>query len=151
MQQKFAMNRALEQKLIGPMEESHTKQQSPKAVLWMVLWARRSKIAARWARTHAWAGWGFFWEEDGVCGCRNKWRGPPWAHEIVGAPRGCGRALHPRGQVLAPLQYFQCLKYSRKNHIKLAWHLENFYFWDIFYCIDNSENRQNILFLLYLF
>ena len=35
MQQKFAMNKALEQKLIGPMEESHTKQQSPKVVLWM--------------------------------------------------------------------------------------------------------------------
>ena len=30
MQQKIAMNKALEQKLIGPMEESHTKQQSPK-------------------------------------------------------------------------------------------------------------------------
>ena len=29
MQQKFAMNKALEQKLIGPMEESHTKEQSP--------------------------------------------------------------------------------------------------------------------------
>ena len=29
-QQKFAMNKALEQKLIGPMEESHTKEQSPK-------------------------------------------------------------------------------------------------------------------------
>ena len=27
---KFAMNKALEQKLIGPMEESHTKEQSPK-------------------------------------------------------------------------------------------------------------------------
>ena len=26
------MNKALEQKLFGPMEESHTKQQSPKAV-----------------------------------------------------------------------------------------------------------------------
>ena len=30
MQQKFAMNKALEQKLIGSMEESHTKEQSPK-------------------------------------------------------------------------------------------------------------------------
>ena len=30
---KNSMNKALEQKLIGPMEESHTKQQSPKAVL----------------------------------------------------------------------------------------------------------------------
>ena len=29
MQQKSAMNKALEQKLIGPMEESHTKEQSP--------------------------------------------------------------------------------------------------------------------------
>ena len=34
---KFAMNKALEQKLIGQMEESHTKQQSPKAVLRMEL------------------------------------------------------------------------------------------------------------------
>ena len=32
-QQKFAMNKALEQKLIGPLEESHTEEQSPKAVL----------------------------------------------------------------------------------------------------------------------
>ena len=32
MQQKFGMNKALEQKLIGPMEESHTKEQSPQAV-----------------------------------------------------------------------------------------------------------------------
>ena len=30
---KFAMNKTLEQKLIGPMEESHTKEQSPQAVL----------------------------------------------------------------------------------------------------------------------
>ena len=29
MQQKYAMNKALEQKLIRPMEESHTKEQSP--------------------------------------------------------------------------------------------------------------------------
>ena len=27
---KFAMNKALEQKIIGPLEESHTKEQSPK-------------------------------------------------------------------------------------------------------------------------
>ena len=78
---------------------------------------------------------------------------PPWAHEAGGAPRGVGRALHRRGQVLAPRVVFSVpdiLKYSRKNHIKLTGHLENFYFRAIFYCIDNSENRQNILFLLYL-
>ena len=46
--------------------------------------------------------------------------GPPWAHEEEDAPRGVGRALHPRGQVLAPHTVFSVpdiLKYSRKNHI----------------------------------
>ena len=46
--------------------------------------------------------------------------GPPWAHEAGGAPRGCGRALDPPGQVLAPHAVFSVpdiLKYSRKNHI----------------------------------
>mgnify|MGYP005821824519 CR=1 FL=1 len=53
MQHKFAMNKALEQKLIEPMEESHTKEQSPQAVLREVLWARRSEITATGAGTHA--------------------------------------------------------------------------------------------------
>ena len=60
--------------------------------------------------------------------------GPPWAHEAGGAPRGVGRALHPRGQVAAPpaVIFAQKIpKYSRKNHIKLAWHSEDFYFQDI--------------------
>ena len=79
--------------------------------------------------------------------------GPPWAHETGGMPRGCGRALHSRGLVLAPPDVFSVpniLKYSRTYHTKLALHLENFYFRVIFYCMDNSENRQKILFLLYL-
>ena len=75
------MNKALEQKLIGPMEESHTKEQSPQAVLWEVLWARRSKMAAKWAWTRVWAGYSCLWEE-GVCGWNDKWRratvGPRW-------------------------------------------------------------------------
>ena len=81
-----------------------------------------------------------------MCGCRNKWRGA-----TVG-PRGRGRALDPRGQVLAPPAVFSVpdiLKYSRKNHISILGHLENFYFRCIFYCTGNSENRQKILFLLY--
>ena len=68
-------------------------------------------------------------------------------------PTRQGRALHPRGQVLAPPAVFsvpKILKYSIKNHTKFAGHLEHFYFRDIFYCKDNSENRQKILFLLYL-
>ena len=76
---------------------------------------------------------------------------PPGAHETGGAPyRG---ALHSRGLVLAPPAVFsvpKILKYSIKNHTKFAGHLENFYFRGIFYCMDNSENRQKILFLLYL-
>ena len=55
--------------------------------------------------------------------------GPPWAHEVG------GRALDPCGQVPAPPAGFSVpniLKYSRKNHIKLAGHLENFYFRGIF-------------------
>ena len=71
----------------------------------------------------------FFWEEEEVCGCRNKWRGATMG------PRGRGRALDPRGQVLAPPTVFsvpEILKYFRKNHIKLAGHLENFYFRGIF-------------------
>ena len=151
MHQKFAMNKALEQKLIGPMEESHTKQQSPKAVLWMGLWARRSKIAAKWARTRAWAGWGFFWVEDEVCGCWHKWRGATRGPRDRGE---VGRALHSRGLVLAPLAVISVpknLKYSIKNHTKFAGHLEQFYFRDIFYCMGNSENRRITIFLLYLF
>ena len=70
-----------------------------------------------------------------MCGCWNKWRGPPGAHEVGGAPRGCGRALDHRGQVLAPPDVFSVpdiLKYSRKNHISFSGYLENFYFWGIF-------------------
>ena len=42
---------------------------------------------------------------------------PPWAHE-AGARPGGGRALDPRGQVLAPPDVFSVpdiLKYSRKK------------------------------------
>ena len=67
-------------------------------------------------------------------------------------PRGRGRALDPHGQVPAPPDVFSVpdiLKYSRKNHISISGHLENFYFRGIFYCTDNSENRHKILILLY--
>ena len=89
-----------------------------------------------------------------MCGCRNKWRGPPWAHEAGGVPCRGGRALDPRGQVLAPPDVFSVpniLKYSRKNHISFSGHLENFYFWGTFYCTDNSVKRQkNTIFSLFI-
>ena len=88
-----------------------------------------------------------------MCGCKDKWKGPTWGPRGRGAHLGGGRALDPRGQVLAPPDVFlvpYILKYSRKNHISFSGHLENFYFRGIFYCKDNSENRQKILILLCL-
>ena len=61
-----------------------------------------------------------FWEEEGVCGSCNKWRGAIMGPQGRGARPGGGRALDPRGQVLAPPVVFSepdVLKYSRKNHI----------------------------------
>ena len=78
---------------------------------------------------------GFFLEEDEVSRCWNKWRGSTWGLRGRGAPQGGGRALDPRGQVPAPpavLSVPDILKYSRKNHIKFAGHLEHFYFRTIF-------------------
>ena len=78
---------------------------------------------------------------------------PPWAHEAGGAPSRGGRALDPRGQVLAPPVVFSVpdnLKYSKK--IILNWHgiLRTFIFGIFLYCTDKSGNKQKILFLLYL-
>ena len=52
----------------------------------------------------------FFGKKMECVGARISGGGPPWAHEIGGAPRGCGRALHPRGQVLAPPAVFSVPK-----------------------------------------
>ena len=56
---------------------------------------------------------GFFLEEDEVCGCKNKWRGSTWGPQVR------GRALDPRGQVVAPSGVFSVpdiLKYSKKSY-----------------------------------
>ena len=41
------MNKALEQKLIGPLEESHTNEQIPETVSETEFRARRSKMVAK--------------------------------------------------------------------------------------------------------
>ena len=117
------MNKALEQKLIGPMEESHTKEQSPQAILWEVLWARRSKIAAKWARTRAWAGYWCLWEEEEVCGCLPL-------------------------LLCSQCQIFSNIPEKIIFHFRGIW--RTFIFGVFFYCTDNTENRQKILFFLYL-
>ena len=147
------MNKALEQKLIGPLEESHTKEQSPKAVLWMELWARRSKIAAKWARTSAWAGWGFFGRTMECVGAGISGGGHRGPTRHGGAPRGCGCALHPRGQVDDPLLCSQCQIFSNiLEKIILNWQgiWRTFIFGIFLYCTDISENRQkNTIFTLF--
>ena len=70
-----------------------------------------------------------------MCGGWNKWRGPTRGPRGRGRAQGVGRALHPRGQVLAPPAVFtvpDILKYSRKKHTPFSGHLENFYFQGIF-------------------
>ena len=80
----------------------------------------------------------FFWRKKKCVGARISGGGPCGVHEAGGAPHMVG----PPGVFSVPI----ILKYFRKNHIKFSGHLENFYFRDIFYCKDNSENRQKILF-----
>ena len=148
------MNKALEQKLIGPMEESHTKEQSPKAVLWEVLWARRSKIAAKWARTRAWAGWWFFWEEEEVCGCRNKWRGATMG------PRGRGRAqggrAHPPLSSAGGWPPLMCSQFHKSSNIleKIIFNFQGiwrpFIFKVFLYCTNNQiTDRKLFIFTLF--
>ena len=89
----------------------------------------------------------FFLEEEGVCGCKNKWRGP------TSGPRGRGHALHPRGHTKGPPDVFLVpifLKYSGKKSYFIFRAFGELLFSRYFYCKDNSENRQKILFLLYL-
>ena len=77
----------------------------------------------------------FLWEEEGVCGGWNKWRGATRGPRDWGARPTGGRALLSCGLVLAPPVVFsvpKILKYSRKNHTKFAGHLEHFYFRHIF-------------------
>ena len=79
--------------------------------------------------------------------------GPPWAHEAGGAPCRGGRALDPRGQVLAPLLCFQCPIFSNileKIIFKFLGIWRTFIFGVFLYCTDNSENRQkNTIFSLF--
>ena len=77
----------------------------------------------------------------------------PCAHEAGGRAQGVGRALHPRGQVLAPLLCFQCQIFSNipeKIIFKFQGIWRIFIFGVFLYCTDNSENRYKLLFFLYL-
>ena len=121
------MNKALEQKLIGQMEESHTKEQSPQAVC-----ERCFEQGDRKSQQNELE---LVLELDGDFFGRKK---------CVGAGISEGGHMGPTRQGARPGSSWpgagspdvfsvpDILKYSRKNHIPFSGHLENFYFWGIF-------------------
>ena len=141
------MNKALEQKLIGPLEESQTKEQSPKAAFWEELWARRSKMVARWARTRVWAGYSCLGEEEGVCGWKDKWR-----RATVG-PRGRGAPSTLVGRWLTPLLCSQCQIFSNileKIIFKIQGIWRTFIFRVFFIAwIIQKTDKKNTIFALF--
>ena len=81
------MNKALEQKLIGPMEESHTKEQSPKQFCERCF----EQGDRKWQQNELGLGLEL---DNGVCGRKKECvgagiseGGPPWAHEAGGRAR----------------------------------------------------------------
>jgi len=121
-------------------------KQYPQAVLWEVLWARRSKITAKWARTRAWAGWWFFLEEEEVCGCRNKWRGA-----IMGSRgRGAPSTLVARCLPLLLCSQCQISQIFQKKSYSIFRAFGELLFSGYFYIARiNQKTDRKILFLLY--
>ena len=125
------MNKALEQKLIEPMEESHTKQQSPKAVCeWSFEQGDRKSQQNELELVLELDGDSFGKKMECVGAGISGW-GPPWAHK-AGAYRACPGPYWPGACPPAVFSVPKILKYSIKNHTQFAGHLENFYFRDIF-------------------
>ena len=147
------MHKALEQKLIGSLEELHTEEQSPKAVLWLELWARRLKMAARWARTWVWAMGGFFLEEDEVCGCWNKCRGSTWGPRGRGRAPGVGVPWTLVARCWLPLMCSQCQIFSNipeKIIFKFHGIWRTFIFGVLFIAWIIQKTDRKMLYLLYL-
>ena len=94
----------------------------------------------------------FFGRKKKCVGARISGGEPPWAYEAGGAPCRGGRALDPRGQVLAPCCVLSA-RYSQIFQKKIIFQFRGiwrtFIFGVFLYCTDNSENRQKILILLY--
>ena len=136
------------------MEESHTKEQSPQAVLWEVLWARRSKMAAKRAGTCAWVGFSCLWEEEEEDGCRNRWRRATVGPRGRGArPRGVGAPSTLVARWLAPLV---CSLFHKSSNIleKIIFNFQGiwrtFIFEVFLYCTDNQiTDRKIFIFILF--
>ena len=88
-----------------------------------------------------------------MCGGWNKWRGATMGPRGRGRAQGGGRALDPRGQVLAPPGVFSVpniLKYSRKIIFKFQGIWRTFIFKVFLYCMDNQiTDRKIFIFILF--
>ena len=109
------MNKALEQKLIGPLEESHTKEQSPKQFCEWSFEQGDRKWQQNELELVLELDGDFFGRKMECVGAGISGGGHHGPKRQGGAPKGCGRALHPRGHVAAPTAVFSVpdiLKYS---------------------------------------
>ena len=137
------MNKELEQKLIGPLEESHTEEQSPKQFCeWIFEQGDR-----KWKQDEQELGFelvGDFFGRNKECVVAGISGGvPPGGHEAGGAPRGGGRALDPRGQVLAPLMCSQCHIFSNilEKIIFHFWGIWRTFIFGVFFIARIIQNR----------
>ena len=80
------MNKALEQKLIGPMEESHTKEQSPKQFCEKCFEQGDRKSQQNELELVLELDGDFFGRKKKCVGAGISEGEPPWAHEAGGAP-----------------------------------------------------------------
>ena len=75
--------------------------------------------------------------------------GPTWGPQPTRVRLGvlaCPGGLCPPGVPPSDIICTRNSKIFKKNRVKFSGHSENFYFWLIFYCTGNSENRQNMAF-----
>ena len=141
------MNKALEQKLIGPMEESHTKEQSPKQFCERCFEQGDRKWQQNELELVLELVGDFFGRKKECVVAGISGGEPPWAHEAGGAPW----TLVARCQL--PLMCSQCqifLNILQKLIFQFQGIWRTSIFGVFFYCMDNSEKRQKILILLYL-
>ena len=84
-----------------------------------------------------------------MCGSWNKWRGATMGPRGRGRAQGGGRALDPRGQVVAPLLCSQFQIFSNiPEKIILNWQgiWRTFIFRVFLYCMDNQKTDRNYYF-----
>ena len=82
------MNKELEQKLIGPMEESHTKEQSPKQFCERCFEQGDRKSQQNELELVLELDGDFFGRKKKCVGARISGGGPCGVHEAGGTPRG---------------------------------------------------------------